>query len=172
MEVFFFGKETCSPQGRRVISSRAQREQFLGLTRQVRKRPEYGFGEYGFQHRALFALRRELGECLSAYYLTMCAKTSSPSLTLNSPSLPQNSVSSLNFRNSTLKHTCFWQRSLTAKQLLYGAKGRKTANTHSESACGWALIGWALVSGTRSRVGVFARTTPETMVMRKPAHHP
>ena len=42
------------------------------------------------------------------------------------------------------KNTCFWQRSLTAKQLLHGAKGRKTANTHPESAFGWVLIGWAL----------------------------
>ena len=42
------------------------------------------------------------------------------------------------------KHICFWQRSLTAKQLLHGAKGRKTANTHPESAFGWVLIGWAL----------------------------
>ena len=40
----------------------------------------------------------ELSEFLSAYYL--CAKANSPSFLQNSPSLPQNSVSSL-FRNST-----------------------------------------------------------------------
>ena len=38
----------------------------------------------------------------------------------------------------------FWQQSLTAKQLLHGAKRRGTANTHPESAFGWVLIGWAL----------------------------
>ena len=38
----------------------------------------------------------------------------------------------------------FLQRSLTAKQLLHGAKGRKTAHTHPESAFGRVLIGWAL----------------------------
>ena len=38
----------------------------------------------------------------------------------------------------------FWQRSLTAKQLLGGVKGRRTANTHPESASRWVLIGWAL----------------------------
>ena len=38
----------------------------------------------------------------------------------------------------------FGQRSLMAKQLLHGAKGRKTANTHPESAFAWVLIGWAL----------------------------
>ena len=42
------------------------------------------------------------------------------------------------------KNTCCWQQSLTAKQLLHGAKGRKTANTHPESFFGWALIGWAV----------------------------
>ena len=42
----------------------------------------------------------ELSEFLSAYYL--CAKAKSPSFSQNSPSLPQNSVSSL-FRNSTLE---------------------------------------------------------------------
>ena len=42
----------------------------------------------------------ELSELLSAYYL--CAKVNSPSLSQNSASLPQNSVSSL-FRNSTLE---------------------------------------------------------------------
>ena len=41
------------------------------------------------------------------------------------------------------KRSCFWQRSLTAKQLLHGAKGNN-ANTHPESAFGWVLIGWAL----------------------------
>ena len=30
------------------------------------------------------------------------------------------------------------------QQLLHGAKGRETANTHPESAFGWVLIGWAL----------------------------
>ena len=43
---------------------------------------------------------RELSEFLSAYYL--CAKGNSPNSPLNSPSLPQNSVSSL-FRNSALE---------------------------------------------------------------------
>ena len=42
------------------------------------------------------------------------------------------------------KHACCWQQSLTAKQLIHGAKGRKTANTHPEPAFGWVLIGWAL----------------------------
>ena len=32
-----------------------------------------------------------------------------------------------------MENTCFWQRSLTAKQLIHGAKGRKTANTHPGS---------------------------------------
>ena len=57
----------------------------------------------------------ELSEFLSAYYL--CAKANSPSFLQNSPSLPQNSVSSL-LRNSTLetvfrpfptKRTCMGQ---------------------------------------------------------------
>ena len=43
---------------------------------------------------------RELSEFLSAYYL--CATVNSPSFSPKSPSLPQNSVSSL-FRNSTLE---------------------------------------------------------------------
>ena len=43
---------------------------------------------------------RELSEFLSAYYL--CAKANSPSFWQNSPSLPQDSVSS-RFRNSTLE---------------------------------------------------------------------
>ena len=42
----------------------------------------------------------ELSELFSAHYL--CAKANSPSFSRNSPSLPQNSVSSL-FRNSTLE---------------------------------------------------------------------
>ena len=41
-------------------------------------------------------------------------------------------------------HRCFGQWSLTARQLLHGAKGGQTANTHPESAFGWVLIGWAL----------------------------
>ena len=43
------------------------------------------------------------------------------------------------------KNTCFWQRSLTATQLLHGAKGRKTANTHPESAF-WVGPHWAHLS--------------------------
>ena len=43
------------------------------------------------------------------------------------------------------KHTCFDQ-SLTAKQLLHGAKGRKTANTLSPLLVGPHWVGpWALV---------------------------
>ena len=45
-------------------------------------------------------------------------------------------------------HTCFWQQSLTARQLLHGAKGRKTANTHPVSVFRWGphWVGlWALV---------------------------
>ena len=56
-------------------------------------------------------------------------------------------IKSKHFRRKGLvlmENTCFWQRSLTAKQPLHGAKGRKTANTHPESAFGWVLIGWAL----------------------------
>ena len=45
-------------------------------------------------------LGRELNEFLSAYYL--CAKVNAESFPLNSPSSPQNSVSSL-FRNSALE---------------------------------------------------------------------
>ena len=43
-----------------------------------------------------------------------------------------------------MENTCFWQRSLTAKQLFHEVKRRKTANTHPESAFGWVFIGWAL----------------------------
>ena len=56
-------------------------------------------------------------------------------------------IKSKNFRREELivwKPTCFWQRALTAKQLLHGAKGKITANTHPESALGWVLIGSAL----------------------------
>ena len=49
----------------------------------------------------------------------------------------------------------FWQQSLTAKQLLNGANGRKTANTHPESAFGWVLIGWALGRPLRVIKGIF-----------------
>ena len=73
----------------------------------IRRRAEYGFGEYGFKRRTQWGFfgphwvpGRELSELLSAYYL--CAKANSPSFSQNSPSLPQNSVSSL-FRNSTLE---------------------------------------------------------------------
>ena len=55
-------------------------------------------------------------------------------------------IKSKHFRREQLirmENSCFWQRSLTAKQLFHGAKGRKTANTHPESAFGWVLIGWA-----------------------------
>ena len=45
----------------------------------------------------------ELSEFLSAYHL--CAKAISPSSSQNSPSLPQDSMSSL-FRNSTLETVC------------------------------------------------------------------
>ena len=43
--------------------------------------------------------------------------------------------------------TCFWQRSLTAKQLLHGARGRKTATlTLRPLLRGYSLAGsWALV---------------------------
>ena len=41
-----------------------------------------------------------------------------------------------------MEETRFWQKSLTTKQLLHGAKG-KNANTHPQSAFGWVLIGWA-----------------------------
>ena len=47
---------------------------------------------------------RELSEILSAYYLL--AKANSPSFAQKSPSLPQNSVSSL-LRKSTLETVCF-----------------------------------------------------------------
>ena len=59
-----------------------------------RERAEYGFGEYGFEHRAQRVFRgslssgnlgSELSEILSAYYL--CAKANSPSFSQNSPSL-------------------------------------------------------------------------------------
>ena len=33
-----------------------------------------------------------------------------------------------------------------------GEKGRKTKKTHSESACGWVLIGWALGHSLKSTV--------------------
>ena len=45
---------------------------------------------------------RELGEFLSAYYLCAKVNSESPSFSQNSPTFPQNSVSSL-FRNSTLE---------------------------------------------------------------------
>ena len=52
------------------------------------------------------------------------------------------------------KHECFWQRSLTAKQLLHGGKRRKTANTLSAFGVGphsvypRAIIDvWTLVPG-------------------------
>ena len=41
-------------------------------------------------------------------------------------------------------HKCFWQRSLTGKQLLHGEKGGRTGKTHPESTSGWVLIGWVL----------------------------
>ena len=53
--------------------------------------------EFFYPHRVP---GRELSELLSAYFL--CAKANSPSFWQNSPSLPQNSVSSL-LRNSTLE---------------------------------------------------------------------
>ena len=58
--------------------------------------PKFVF-EFFCPHRVLGS---ELSEFLSAYYL--CAKSNSPSVSPNSPSWPQNSVSSL-FCNSTLE---------------------------------------------------------------------
>ena len=62
-----------------------------------RRRAEYGFGEYGFKHRAQWVFLgltefrgRELRVFLSAYYL--CAKANSASFSQNSPSLPENLV--------------------------------------------------------------------------------
>ena len=62
-------------------------------------------------------------------------------------------IKSKHFRREELirsgkKHMFLWQRSLMAKQLLHGAKGRKSANAHPESAFGWVRfwVGpWALV---------------------------
>ena len=47
-------------------------------------------------------------------------------------------------KNILMEEHIFWQRALTVKQLLHGAKGRETANAYPESAVGWVLIGWAL----------------------------
>ena len=67
----------------------------------------------------------ELSEFLSAYYL--CARANSPSFWQNSPSLPQNSVSSL-FRNSTLE-TVFRYRFLPFSDLpLKSARFRHRSN--------------------------------------------
>ena len=49
------------------------------------------------------------------------------------------------------KNTWFWPRSLTAKQLLHGEKGRKTANPHPESASGVSTLGGPL--GARQKIG-------------------
>ena len=83
-------------------------DSFLGQSHlSYRTRAEYGFGAYGFKHRAQWVFPppnnrlRGLNEFLSAYYL--CAKANSPSFySQNSQSLPQNSWSSL-LRNSTLE---------------------------------------------------------------------
>ena len=50
------------------------------------------------------------------------------------------------FPREEMENTYFWQRLLTARQLLHGAKARKTANTHPESTLGGSsLVGpWAL----------------------------
>ena len=60
---------------------------------------------------------------------------------------------------------------LTAKQLLHGAKGRKTANTHPESAPLWvSRIGWALgrlLIVCRGWVGVPKRHTVDTEIQVK-----
>ena len=66
--------------------------------------PEYGFGED--------CSNTELSELLSAYH--MCAKANSPSFLKNSPSLPQNSVSSLFLSSETVPSkqysACFLQK--------------------------------------------------------------
>ena len=69
----------------------------------------------------------ELSEFLSAYYL--CAKANSPSFWQNSPSLPQNSVSSL-FQNSTLetvfrpfpKYAESWLNTLDSQEALSSSR--------------------------------------------------
>ena len=96
--------------------------------------------EHGFKHRAQWVFwphrgpGRELSEFLSAYYL--CAKTNSPSFPRKSPSLPQNSVSSL-FRNSTLEKVFrpfpknVWSFLLTLKSSYFGGYCELTSkSTH------------------------------------------
>ena len=80
--------------------------------------------EFLVPHRVL---GRELSEFLSAYYL--CAKANSPSFSQNSPSLPQNSVTSL-FRNSTLEQysACF---------LVRGYISSKTKGPGEQEAAGY-----------------------------------
>ena len=67
----------------------------------------------------------------------------------------------------TQRMPCSWRRSLTVKQLLHGAKGRKTGNTHPASAFGWVFVGWALVIQKQTTIHMILNPQSESKLQKK-----